>query len=497
MALGRRSFLRGVSVAAAGAAGLSAAGPASAAAVIGVQRSGPSREASAQLFGLNGNNTQRRMRWDRAELRSALRRLDPGTIRYPGGTIGNYWDWQSGWFQPNGPWPGQTNDLTGEVIEPFDNSLGPFAAALAACDAAPVLVLNMLTVDGRLATASDNVAVADGQVEFLRAAAAGGVPVRQVELGNEFYLAGAKPGPHELDYATRFPTASSYARQANAWIPKIRNAFPAATISAVGADATGTQSPRREGWNAGVLAELTDGDALTLHPYIVLRDPGVTPQSVLSLPHKRVQSLAAGEFVQLSSAGMRAWVTEFNMVDRTPGLTFAGTWTHGLFIAAFALLLAQRRVVTSLNLHNVLGDALAGALFDTTEGFRSPTPATALFARSAMGSTLATVIRATRGARTGHALAFPGGPQLAGGAAGLVGMDFTGPAAHGAVIVNLSPVAVSLDLTGLFPAGHRWTRTTAPSLSSRVPGPSALTFTAGSGTTLLELPAHAVVRLEP
>ena len=170
---------------------------------------------SVALFGVNGNNTQRRMRWDRGDFGTALGQLDPGTIRYPGGTIGNYWDWHAGWFQDGGPWPGQTNDLTGEVIEPFDNSLAPFEMALADCDASPLWMVNMLTIDGRLGTASDNVRMAGDQVQFLRAAADRGMPVRRVELGNEFYLAGAKPGPNENDYAIRFPTAGHYARQSN------------------------------------------------------------------------------------------------------------------------------------------------------------------------------------------------------------------------------------------------------------------------------------------
>ena len=498
MSLSRRSFLRGLTVVSGAGAWTRIGGAAAtAAAAVPVTRAGSSRPVSVALFGVNGNNTQRRMRWDRDDFGTALGRLDPGTIRYPGGTIGNYWDWHAGWFQHGGPWPGQTNDLTGEVIVPFDNSLAPFETALADCDASPLWMVNMLTIDGRLGTASDNVRMAGDQVQFLRAAADRGMPVRRVELGNEFYLAGARPGPNENDYAVRFPTAGSYARQANRWVTAIQAAFPSASIAAVGADATGTQSPRREGWNVAVLAELSGADALTLHPYIVLRDATATPQSVLALPHKRVQSLIGGEFAQLNANGMGAWITEFNMVDRTPNLTFSGTWTHALFMAAYALLMAQRGVVKLVDLHNVVGDAVAGVLFDTTEGFRSPTPATTILARSAMGIAYATCIRATQGARTGQALSFPGGPVLAGGAAGLVGMEFSGTNAHQAMIANLAPTAVSLDLSTLFATGYTWTQLTAPSLTTRIAHPSTVattTGTNGSGTPLT-VPAHTLLRL--
>jgi len=184
--------------------------------------------------------------------------------------------------------------------------------------------------------------------------------------------------------------------------------------------------PRRETWNADVLAGLTGANALTLHPYIQVQDATVTPQSLLSLPYARVQSLAATEFPQLASYGLDAWVTAFNMVDKTPALTFAGTWTHGLFVAAYALLLAQNPTVTLVDLHNAVGDAVAGVLFDSIDGFRAATPVTELLGRSAMGATYAALLQATKSTSTAQPLTFPAGPVLEGGAPGIVGMDFSG-----------------------------------------------------------------------
>ena len=206
--------------------------------------------------------------------------------------------------------------------------------------------------------------------------------VDRVELGNEFYLSGYAPGANGSDYSQRFPTAASYAQQANAWVSALRSTFPNLRIAAVGADATGNNAPRREGWNAGVLANLAGVDALTLHPFIRVTNASATPQSLLALPYRRIQNLSANEFAAIASRGLSAWVTEFNLVDATPDLTFAGTWTHGLFIAAYAVMLAQVPTVGLIDLHNVVGDALAGVLFDSTDGFRHadsghPVPGTA------------------------------------------------------------------------------------------------------------------------
>jgi hypothetical protein len=460
------------------------------------QRSGAARAVTPTLFGLNGNTVQSRLRWDRTDVDAALASFGPGTLRYPAGTISNYWKWQDGWFQPNGPWPGGTDDITGQPIPQFDNSLAPFSVAAAKTGAKGVFVPNMLTTSGRLATNADNSAMINDQLQMLHAAVSAGVGVSRVELGNEFYLSGALAGPNGNDYLKRFPTASSYGSQANPWISAIRTAFPNAKIAAVGADATGSQSARRKGWNAGVLSTLVGADELTLHPYIALTDATVTPQSLLSMPHAHVQSLRSSELAAIAGRGMKASVTEFNMVDRTGTVTFAGTWTHGLFIGAYAILLAQLPTISLIDLHNVVGDALSGSMFDSTDGFRSPTPVTTFLARTAMGTAYAALIAAAKGATRGQALSFAGGPTLGGGAPALVGLEFTGGAKHQVIVVNLAAASVALDMSRLFTGAVQWTKTTAPALTTRVTGPSSLTTTNGSTSAAkLAIPAHSLVRL--
>jgi hypothetical protein len=493
---GRRTVLKAsAALGLSGAAGLTWQASAARAATATVRRSGTARPLAPTFFGLNGNNLQESLAWNRADLDTALTSLRPGVLRYPGGTIGNYWSWNAGWFQPNGPWPGQTNGQAGTVITPFDNSLTPFKTALVRSRAEALFMVNMLTVDGRLATNADNQRMIQDQVRFLQAAASAGISVKRVELGNEFYLAGPAAGANGSDYTSRFPTAAAYAQQANAWVSAIHSAFPAAQIAAVGADATGNNAARREGWNSAVLAALNGANALTLHPYIQVTNASATPQSLLSLPYQRVQSLIATEFAQLASRGLGGWVTEFNMVDKTPNLTFAGTWTHGLFVAAYALLLAQSPTITLVDLHNVVGDVVAGALFDSTDGFRTPTPATQFLGRTAMGASYAILLQASSASTTGQQLAFTGGPVLAGGAPGLVGLDFTGGGQHQVVIVNLATSAATLDVSSLFAGSFSWSRTRAAALTTRITGPGSLTVTNGTATGTVNLPTHSIVRI--
>jgi hypothetical protein len=491
--LDRRQFLKAsaaLGVSGASVASLLAwrAAPA-AAATISVRRTGAPRPLTPAFFGLNGNNIQSGTRWDNTDLGTALASLRPGVLRYPGGTIANYWDWRSGGFQPNGPWPGDTG------APPIDNSLVPFAVGLQSSRAQALFVLNVLTIDGRLATSGDNPRLIGEQIALLQAAATAGIGVQRIELGNEFYLGGPSAGVHGSDYLTRFPTATAYAQEASGWVSALRTAFPTAQIAAVGADATGNNMARREGWNADVLASLHGADALTLHPYIPVNDPAATPQSLLSLPYQRVQSLIATEFQQLAAAGFGAWITEFNMVDQTPAMTFGGTWTHGLFIAAYALLLAQNPIVGLVDLHNVLGDAATGVLFDSTDGFNAPAPVTQVLGRSAMGATFATLLQATGVSTTAQPLTFLAGPVLDGGAPGLVGMDFTGGGQHHAVVVNLTASDATLNVSSLFSGTVHWSRTTAASLSTQITGASSVIITTGSTKKSVKVPKYSVVRM--
>lgn len=488
--LDRRQFLKAsAALGVSGAAVLAWPASPAAAATISVRRTGSPRALTPQFFGLNGNNIQSGTRWDNADLGTALASLRPGILRYPGGTIANYWDWRTGGFQPNGPWPGDTG------ATPIDDSLGPFAVALQRSHAEALFVLNVLSIDGRLATSADNPRLIQEQIAMLQAAAAAGIRVKRVELGNEFYLGGPAAGAHGSDYLTRFPTATAYAQEANSWVSALRAAFPTVTIAAVGADAAGINMARREGWDAGVLASLSGANALTLHPYIPVNDPAATPQSLLSLPYARVQSLVATEFQQLASAGLGAWITEFNMVDQTPAMTFGGTWTHGLFIAAFALLLAQNPIVSLVDVHNVLGDAATGVLFDSTDGFDAAAPTTQLLGRTAMGATFASLLQASAVSTTAQPLTFLAGPVLDGGAPGLVGMDFTGGGQHQVVIVNLTATDMTLNVSSLFSGTVHWSRTTAAALTTQVTGPDSLTVTNGSSKKTVKVPKYSVVRM--
>ncbi len=98
------------------------------------------------------------------------------------------------------------------------------------------------------------------------------------------------------------------------------------------------------------------------------------------------------------------WVTEFNLADLTKGHVFQGTWLHGLFVAAQALLFSSDPDITYAGLNDTVGTAASAPIFDGSQGFGSGGPKTVPL--GPRGTTLATIQAA--------------GPRVLGAAAGLL-----------------------------------------------------------------------------
>ena len=175
---------------------------------------------------------------DSAYTASVSTRLLPGFLRYPGGTVGNYWDWKTGWFLTEVNWTA-SNVAWYANIEKRPYTLSDFAIGVRATGATPVLSLNMLT---------SNLSY---QLAGLHAAAALGLNVSVVELVSchdiagiwvtffsrcQRYRCGQANEMYESadDVVARFPTAADYAEEANAWARAVRSAFPRATVAVVG-----------------------------------------------------------------------------------------------------------------------------------------------------------------------------------------------------------------------------------------------------------------------
>jgi len=419
---------------------------------------GSPRDLPPAFYGFNVNLLNSGTSWRNSQLLRAAQDLCPGNLRYPGGTLANYWNWRAGAPLQH---PGAPKWSKGE---PIPYRLEELKLAVDATGAQPILVVNMLT------------STIEEQLAMLRRARDLGLAVRYVELGNEFYLS-------EESYIKRFPTAEDYGAEATRWIDLIRMEFPKARIAAVGAYETARQAERRASWNGRMLKTLRGADAVVLHVYVgsglgtitrtttqakptgSARRPNPwygapeiqqqqlqalkTPEGarvVLSMPFRAADRLQR-EMQQLP--GLAVWVTEYNLFDRI-GPT-KGTWAHGLFTATMLGLFLEKPQI-ELTCCHVFGSPITSfaTVFVTEDPFRESIlrRRVALYTPTATGIALRAFGRAMQGMRSARKIAFEPESQLVSTPPPfrpLVGWSFTDGRRRRAILLNLSDRPVYLD----------------------------------------------------
>ncbi|MFS4418734.1 hypothetical protein [Maribacter sp. 2307ULW6-5] len=186
--------------------------------------------------------------WDNENLVAVTERTNIRTLRYPGGTIGNYWDWDTGGLDKNVPDSLMIKWVVTNNLRESKNryTLENLAELYKKTGITPVFMLNMLSKD------------LDHSIRNLKRAKAMGLPVKYVEMGNELYF--NIPFP-----LLRFPTPEIYGETCQEWIAALKKEFPDAQFAVVGTSMT--RHPRQVDWNKRVLDKCNNADAITLHSY--------------------------------------------------------------------------------------------------------------------------------------------------------------------------------------------------------------------------------------
>jgi hypothetical protein len=324
--------------------------------------------------------------WRDAVFLAQLQKLSPGVLRL-GGTSTMWIDWRTGQFidRPDLPAAYRNNLPTRQGLTMTD-----YANIMRATGSVPIFDLNVVT-----STLAD-------QLAMLHAAAALGMPIRYIELGNELYDS-TKP-----TYAYEYPTGADYATAVNKWIVQIKREFPDAQVAVSAWDdsnpMTQRLSSRIRQWNTGLLALIHGEDAIVFHTYWNL-PPGVipgTPESVQPALHagaQRWQSVAQTDLPELPP-GVEAWFTEWN-INGAPYQGYRGplreNWAHGLSVAWFALAsAADNRVGFSVH-HDVLSGGATATIYN---GDRS----TQRYGLAADGQSLSPIYGAFKGATAAGAM---------------------------------------------------------------------------------------------
>ena len=471
-------------------------------------------ENTAKTFQLsdffNGYNAQmmRGPAWKATGFIEQVKELNPGLIRYPGGTVSSYWDWKTGWLKKDVPIRKEWKSITQE--NPITLEDLKFA-----CDqtgALPIFVLNMMT------------STMEYQIEMLEHASKIGLPIRFVELDNEFYLG-------EEFYVKKFPTGEEYGIEANKWISAIKNKFPGVKIGIIGnsiregaAKKEKAYAQRGVNWNRDVLSVVKNADAMTFHVYggtgLNYMGPVVQDDSdqesndkakafqdvfdkkesipyVLSIPFIRWNNSNTYDYKILPDQ-MRPWITEYNLFEREG--VVAGTWAHGLYALMQTLLFMENQKTELICYHNLTTTAQFAALFNSVDGFskavkKKPTP---LFGLTAAGYCLSLSGKAMSGGGNAVKLNFSDNAMIQAARGqqypALYGWKIVDDNKSKIIVVNLSANNTKTDFSKVITGSVNYVQIHA-SPQLQVALEKDVNKKSGNGT-LVELPAYSVTLLE-
>jgi hypothetical protein len=443
--------------------------------------------------------------WKNPEFWQAINQVNPKLLRIPGGTESNYWNWKKGGLIKN-----VRQEMSGYPIQfrnkdlKYDASkLDNIKVGIKETNTTPIFVLNLAT------------STLESQLEMLRTAKNLGIPVKYIELGNEFYF-------DVPNYRGVFPTSADYAETANEWITAIKQEFPAAEIALVGVAPKPKDSMRQKNWHKSLLSSaMYQADAVTIHIYNGhgLKSsigsnstyPFFTSEEVpiiLGQPFRSWQKLQSNEQLNLIPDNKQIWITEYNLFENIFGKKnqekqprVMGSWTHGLYTLTMSLLfLEDSRIAIACN-HVLTGNSRFAAIFANQKSFLNPTDENMMVAPmslSATGLTLSLLGEATSGMNTAQKINFSPSPTLVGKKnfeyPALYGWIFRNDTHFQTIIINLSNQNINLNLEQIFSNSVNYQQF-SQNPQALITGTQVLKTQNGTVFSEINLPAYSVTKL--
>ena len=404
--------------------------------------------------------------WSDPQSLSDLVETGMSLMRYPGGTYGNYFDWNEG--------------------RPYDTTIVthryPPEQTKTATDALDGKVLWMANV--LMEPQADIVAAMSNAV-------AQGCEIKYIELGNEFYFNAYDPssGSYDPSYlGNGWVDGTAYGNDMNGWIATLKATFPDAIISLpFDRGINNSTTTRRAQWNAKVAAACTNYDAITIHVYTdSLVDLGYGDSLSVSEQMEQWNYFTTNtNAIQLAMGAPRQgwsdmvnhpnfwippdkpiWFTEFGVQPDSEPEIFKGTWADGLvnFVFYHTLLShPQAQIATEhqyIDLHHGGPNEFSAVKIDVGQnlsGTLGTLTAEGHVQRALNSVTRDKEIMSILQFGNAHMVSPPGiDPYPA-----LVGMMFSDSASANAIIANISDQPQEIDTSLLGSPGAAVTLMTA------------------------------------
>lgn len=292
--------------------------------------------------------------------------LAPKTMRFPGGTVANFYHWEPGGFSENelastlSPRLNTRNKRNYMKLQKLRDGKIRFDDFMDLCKRlhiTPVIVVNLWT------------GTPEESAGWVRYAKEKGYQITHWELGNEYYL------PH---YLNRYPKVETYMAAAKQHAAAMKAVDPNIKVSVCAApigfhkDGWLTKVQQRV-WNQGLAKDLSFYDAYTVHVYAY--------KAVRDVPIEEMRSHLMGWIHYDVTEGMdyyeelfpkkEMWITEWNIAN--PANRVANTQLHAMYVGDFFLTMLGTPNVTQANFHVITGP---GKGFPVFSRITPPTPGT-------------------------------------------------------------------------------------------------------------------------
>src|SRR6266498_176076 len=314
------------------------------------------KERKLPLYGFNGNNVKGPS-WTNSSFRDAAASLHFKIIRYPGGTVCNWWDWQKGWFVDNPALPDKFKKM-----RYVPNGLKELKLLVDETNCDVLFTLNMISSS------------LQDQIAMLTYAQSLKIPIKWVELGNEFNNF-KNPGRQN------FSTVEDYGKTCKQWIDAIKSHFPNVRIAVIGGNRNYNADVKN--WNNIVLKNAPSADAIVAHLYPktdnILDDSGINFQKLFEECYNNGFNNQGFNSIKDKSI----WVTEFNInwasnknneIDENDNKIIApkaNTWSQTLATLLMTSIATSISPNTTLILnHNISGAPTFAAIESEKQSFQ-------------------------------------------------------------------------------------------------------------------------------
>ena len=305
------------------------------------------------LYGFNTNMISGDYGYLDEDFIALTKALQPKTLRFPGGTVGNFYHWKTEGFLKGemgstlSPQLNKRNRGNFVRLQKRRNGIIPFDDFMQLCQESsitPIVVVNLWT------------GTPEESAEWVHYAKTKGYKVTHWELGNEYYL------PH---YANKFRTAETYMKEAKKHALAMKAVNPDIKVSVCATPV----AFHKEGWLMKTaqrkwdekLAENTYPstnswyDAYTVHVYAykAVRKTDIEKMRGYLFGWIHFGIDEAMEYYEKLFPNKEMWVTEWNIAN--PANRVANTQLHAMYAGDFFLKLLSIPNITQANFHVITG----------------------------------------------------------------------------------------------------------------------------------------------